>query len=233
MVPLFLFVEVVATDRIAVLMPTLDKLTDCENCSALESEISWIQGQHQRERDALMDKLLALEKSLSEAVAANERDRKAWEKKQKQQKEETDRERKAWGHQQQQAVERQKRQMLEQMGQERQTQQQQSAVTNKALRELRSDVDVLVQFSDVYVLDMAAEVLERFLKRPKSGGASWSASSIFRDRERDVVHTALQQGGVQYDVGRFAELAAHLLNSRRSVTHFADDGADLRSAQRS
>jgi exonuclease VII large subunit len=228
-----------------------------------------MQGQHKRETDALMDRLIAFDKSLSETVAKNERGRQAWERHQKQEREEMDREREAWGHQQQQALEQQKQQLLEQVEQERQAREQQnqqlleqveqerqareqqkqqlleqveqerqareqqfqrqSAAVNRTLEELRSDVVALVQFSDVYVLNMAAEVIKRFLKKQTNVGASWVADSIFGDRERDIVRTSLNAGGVQYDVGRFAELSAALLNTRNSAIHFAEDGGDLPS----
>jgi hypothetical protein len=59
---------------------------------------------------------------------------------------------------------------------------------------------------------MAAEIIRRFLK--SYGGALWSASSIFEEREKDIVRNSLRESGVQYEVERFAEFSSRLLNPR-------------------
>eukprot|EP01033_Poteriospumella_lacustris_P019122 gene19122-13805_t len=41
---------------------------------------------------------------------------------------------------------------------------------------------------------MAAELIKRFLK--SNGGALWSASSIFEEREKDIVRNSLLESGV-------------------------------------
>lgn len=223
---LFRFVEVVATDRIAVLMPILDAQEDCPKCSALESDITWIQGQRERENNALMDTILAYQKSLSDVVATNKSEKQAWEKQQQQQLEEMERERQAREQEQQQRLEEMQNRFAaveEALQGERQAREQ----LEESVRELRSDVDALVQLSDIHVLNMAAKVLKRFLKKQSNVGASWSASSIFAEHEKDIVRTSLREFGVTYDVERFAELSALLLNARHSAIHCAEDGDDL------
>jgi hypothetical protein len=159
-----------------------------------------MEGQRERENNALMDTILACQKSLSDALATNKCERQAWEK------------------QQQQLLEEMEGQM-----------QKRFAVLEETVQELRSDVDALVKFSDIYILNMAAEILKRFLKKQSNVGASWSASSVFEDHEKDIVRTSLQEFGVTCEVEQFAELSAHLLNARNSAIRFAEEGDNLPS----
>eukprot|EP01033_Poteriospumella_lacustris_P001050 gene1050-760_t len=72
--------ELVATDRIAILIPTLRASEDCQKCSKLESDIK----RFERENGALTNANLNCPASLSAAAATNESERQAWEKQQQQ-----------------------------------------------------------------------------------------------------------------------------------------------------
>eukprot|EP01033_Poteriospumella_lacustris_P008957 gene8957-6434_t len=124
-----------------------------------------------------------------------------------------------------QAREQEQQQLLEKMERESQAREQ----IQETVKELRSDVDALVKFSDIYVLNMAAEIMKRFLKKQSNVGAPWLPSNIFEEREKAIVRTSIREFGVTYEVERFAELSAQLLNARNSAIHFAEVGDNLPS----
>eukprot|EP01033_Poteriospumella_lacustris_P001049 gene1049-759_t len=133
--------------------------------------------------------------------------------------------------QQQQLLVKIERQLTEKMERETQTReqemQQKFTVVEEAMQGLRSDVDALIDYSDIYVLNLASEIIKRLLKKQSNGGAQWSASSIFEEREKDIVRTSIRNARVTYEVRRFADLSARLLNARNSAIHFAEDGDNL------